>query len=265
MRDISQMLKHAGVVLQRNSPVILTGVAVSGTISTAVLTAKATIQAADEIHQCAIEDLGNDRRPIGVYEAVNHYSLKDKAKMTWKFYIAPVAVGTGTVAAVIALNTVHSRRNAALVGAYTVLEKGFTEYKDKVVETVGEKKEQAVRDSVAQDQVTKNPPSREIVIAEGKVLFYESLTGRYFESTVETVRRAQNDINQQILFENYASKNDWFSELGIPRTADGDDFGWSQTRKIDIQMSAVLTEDGKPAISIGYTFLPEPDYWKVNP
>lgn len=265
MRDINQMLKLATQQIRRNSPTILTGVAVSGTISTAILAAKATTAAVETLDAHYHDEVIHDESTLPIGVVLDQYSFKEKAQLTWKHYIAPFAVGTGTVFAIVGLNTVHSRRNAALVGAYTLLDKGFSEYKEKVVETFGEKKEMAVRDAIAQDKVNENPPSREIIIADGKVLFYESLTGRYFESTMETVRKAQNDINQQIMFENYASKNDWFSELGLPRTSDGDDFGWTQTAKIDIQFSAVLTDDNKPAIAIGYTFLPSPDYWKVNP
>lgn len=264
MRDISQIIKNVDLVLRKNSTTILTGVAISGTVSTAVLSARAATKAAVVLEVDYHETLGGTSdTPID--EIIASYDVRERFLRTWTCYIPPVAVGTATVLAVIGLNTEHNRRNAALVGAYTVLDKGFTEYKEQVTEVLGEKKERAVRDTIAQKSVEENQPTREVLmVGEGEVLFYESLTGRYFKSTMESVRRAQNDINQQILFENYASKNDWFSEIGLPRTSDGDDFGWTQTQKIEAQYSAVLI-DGKPAISIGYTFLPIPNYWKVNP
>ena len=57
-----------------------------------------------------------------------------------------------------------------------------------------------IRDEIAQDRVNANPPnSREVLIAgTGEVLFFDMLTGRYFQSTMEDIKRAENKVNYRV-------------------------------------------------------------------
>lgn len=54
----------------------------------------------------------------------------------------------------------HAKRTAALATAYKLSETALTEYKEKVVETIGEKKEQLVRDKIDKDHIDKDPVSK---------------------------------------------------------------------------------------------------------
>lgn len=238
-----------------NSPSILTAVAVTGVVSTALLTGKASFQAAEIIRKEEFEQTFWEEQ-----------SFQDRVRLVWKLYIPAAVTGGATIVCVIGANTVSSRRNAALISAYSLAETAFKEYKTKVVETIGVNKEQKIRDEVARERVEQDPVStREVYITgNGDVLCYETMTGRYFQSSMETLRKAQNDINAQIINSMYASQNDFCRLIGLPSTGYGEEVGWNTSNMLDLQFSTVLSDTGKPCLAIGYSVTPVRDYYKFN-
>src|SRR5690606_8861442 len=109
------------------------------------------------------------------------------------------------------LNHVGTRRAAALAAAYSISDKAFTEYKEKVKEIVGENKERKVTTAIAEDHVRENPPGKgTVIISSGDVLCHESFTGRYWMCDAETIRKAENELNRQIINDSYASLGDFY-------------------------------------------------------
>ena len=51
----------------------------------------------------------------------------------------------------------NRKRNAALAAAYTLTKSTLHDYSSKVVETIGEKKERSIRDSINKEKLDKNP------------------------------------------------------------------------------------------------------------
>lgn len=246
MQTASSLAKRLGKTLSDNSPVILTAAGVAGVLTTAVLTGKAVLKA-DQI----------------LWEAQETDELK-QFELVWQCYIPPAIAATGTIAAIIGAQHISNRRSAALMSLYSLTDTAFREYKDKVVEQIGENKEQKVRDSVAQDRVEKNPPTREVLlVGSGDVLCYETMTGRYFHSNMENLRRAENDINRQINQDMYASLNEFWNLVGIPSTGYGDLVGWNLDTPLDLQFTSVLSENSMPALAVGYAKMPKEKYDKV--
>lgn len=256
--NIRDIFKNTGKYLTDNSPAVLTGVGVAGTVATAVLTGRATIQAV-RIH--------DENREIAVYpDAPENLPLKETLKLVWPHYIPPVVVGTITVTSIIAANRVGTRRAAALAAAYTISERSFQEYREKVVERLGETKEQKVRDEIAQDQVDRNPVSnREIIISNnGEQLFFESYTGRYFQSTMEDVKKAMNDTNYHMFRDQYASLGDFQRRVGLPLTDISEEVGWTVDTPLDIAFHGVISDDQRPCIAIQYRVEPVRNYYRFR-
>lgn len=257
--SLSQVAKKFEKLLTDNSPVLLTSVGVAGTIATAVLTGKASFEAAKIINET--------ERMRDIYSAYPPEPLepKEKVELVWKLYIPPVVVGAGTVSAIVLANRIGTRRAAAMAAAYTISEKAYTEYREKVVEKLGEAKEQEVRDEIAQQRVNANPPNSEVIIVDnGDVLFLESYTGRYFKSSMETVKKALNDTNYQMYSDMYASLGDFQQRVGLPRTSLSEEVGWTVEDKIDIEFSATLTEDQRPCIVMNYIVAPVREYHRFR-
>lgn len=236
---LMHLTKQAEKLLHDNSPAILTAVGVSGTLSTAYLVGKAS-------HEAGYDD------------AINNYDPDVKAyiKRNWRLYI-PAAISAGiAIGCVIAANRVGSKRAAAAYSVLSVTEKAFAEYKDKVVETIGERKERAVHDSIAQDRVNANPTAgRDVIVAgPGNVLCCELYTGRYFYSDMEAIRKAVNELNSRLNREMYANLSDFYSIVGLPYTSNSNDIGWDSDKLLELRYSTVLSDDGRPCIAFDYNY-----------
>lgn len=177
-------------------------------------------------------------------------------------YLPTVVAGSATIASIIYLNNVGLKRTAAATALYAVSERAFDDYKEKVIEKFGDQQHVAVQDEVAQDQVTKNPPvDKEVIITgNGDVMCYDSITGRYFRSTVEKLRRSENELNKQILDEMYATLSDFYYLIGLPPTDYSDGVGWNTDKMMSLNFSTTMAEDDTPCISILYNVLPTPEY-----
>jgi uncharacterized protein YdgA (DUF945 family) len=118
----------AGNYISKNSPAILMGLSLAGVLTTAWLTHKAAEKALTDLTVTQMKS-GTDLTP------------KEKVQLTWKYYIPPVLSCGATLAFIIAGNSVQSRRQAALITAVSLGETSFSEFKDKMVETLGNGKE----------------------------------------------------------------------------------------------------------------------------
>lgn len=243
--NLSDLAKRGVKLAADNSPAILTALAVTGTVTTAYLTGRASFKAA-----------------MILSEESPHLDTREKVDLVWRLYVPAVGTGLMTVGCTIAATRIGTRRAAAVAAAYTLSERAFTEYREKVVEKLGEKKEQAFRDELAQDRVDRNPiATRQIVIVEGKsVLCYDAYTGRYFLSDMETLKKAQNDVNHQVLNEYYASLTDFYDKVGLPSTSMSDEVGWNSDRLLELKFSVTLGEHDKPCLSVDFDVAPIRDY-----
>lgn len=147
--------------------------------------------------------------------------------------------------------------------AYKLSESAFKEYQEKVIETVGKKKETAIKDSIMKEQLNNNPISNNQVIVTtiGDTLCYDSLSRRYFKSDINSIKKAFNKINFKMINEGYASANDLYYELNLELIERDDDIGWNVSRGlIEPYFSSQLATDGTPCLVIGYSVEPKYDY-----
>lgn len=248
---IAEWAKKASKFTIDNSPSILTAVGVVGAISTAYLTGRAAFEASNLI---ALKE-GSEQVVL---------DTREKTELTWKLYIPAVSSGVMTVTCIIAANRIGSKRAAAMAAAYTITEKAFTEYREKVVEKIGANKEQAIRDEVAQDLVCDHPvANNEVIVLQGDVLFMDSFSKRYFRSDVEAVKHAQNAVNHMIIHDGYASLTDLYNQLGIPSLPTSNEVGWNADRLLEIEFSTTL-ESNQPCIVMGFVVEPIRSYYRQH-
>lgn len=252
--DFQVWAKHVERVVVNNSPAILTAVGVTGTVTTAIFAGRASFKAADLIREMEAEE--------GTPEDTKE-RLVERTKATWKLYVPAVGVGTATVACIIFANQIGVRRAAAMAAAYSMSEKAFTEYREKIVEKVGANKEQEARDEIAQERVERNPlGSQVIVMGDREVLCFDQYTGRYFTSSMETLKQAQNKINYRMIRENYASLNDFYDAIGLDWVATGDDLGWNSDAMLELSFTTVLSDDQRPCLAIDFHTVPVRNFYR---
>ena len=263
--DVTKYFKMMKQFAKKRSPEILTGIGIAGMITTTVLAVKATPKALQLIEE------EKDRRTDKILEGMSPnedencwqvVKLKpiEVVKVAWKPYIPVALLGASSVACLIGANSVHARRQAALYSAYKLSETAFTEYRDKVLETVGEETEKEVRDKVAKDKVEKNPASKTEIYMTGKgeSLFYDPISDRHFMSDIETIRKIVNDLNYAMGYgsEMYVSLSQLYDELGLKHTSISDNIGWNiRDGLIEPDFSSQIDE-GKPCIVLDWLKVP---------
>ena len=260
--NLSKVAKNMQHTLGKYSPQILTGIGVAGMITTVVLAVKATPKALELIEDKK-EELDTDK-----------LTAVDTVKTAWKPYIPAAITGVLSTICIIGGNAVGTRRTAALAAAYKISETALHEYKDAIVETVGEEKVKEVKEKVAQNKLDKNPVVEKqiIVTNKGTFLCYDSLSGRYFQSDIETIRKAQNDINDYLFSEDYASLNMFYDFLGLEHTRLGAELGWKiDSGTLQIEFDSTLASDksqgiapGTPCLVLDYNVAPKYEFDKMS-
>jgi hypothetical protein len=248
------VLNTISSIANRNAPTILTVVGTIGVFATAVLTGKATLEAAEKVRHV---EKTVERRLTNV----------EIIEVSWRYFIPPAMLAIGTTAAIIGMHSIHAKRATALLSAYSITDTAFREYQHKVTDILGDKKERTLREEIAADQIRKNPPpeNREvIIIGNGTVMCLEISTGRYFWSDYESIRKAENTINAQLIHEMSASQNEFYSLIGIPQTSIGDMLGWNVDHLMEITYGCELDPDHKPCLAIDYRVAPRTDYYKLH-
>lgn len=248
---MSGVMKSIQTTLTKHGPKILTGVGIAGMIGTTVMAVKATPKALQLIEEKKKETKCEKLHPIEV------------VKTTWKCYIPAAITGVTSTACLIKANSIHTRRNAALATAYNLTKTTLTEYKDKVVETIGEKKEQTIREEIAKDRMEKNPIEENEVIStdRGNTLCYDMAFGRYFYSDIDRIKRAFTNINRVIVTNNYVSLNEFYGELGLPSVEMGDELGWNlDSGEIKEEFTTTLASNGEPCLAFRYSVQPKDNF-----
>ena len=249
--NLSKIAKGIRMSISKHSPEILTGIGIAGMVTTTVMAVRATPKALILIEERKEEIDVDKLTPI------------ELIKTTWTCYIPAAITGGLSIICLIGASSVNTRRNAALATAYTLSESALKEYQGKVIETIGEKKEQSVRDAIAKDRIDKNPvSSREVIITEkGNTLCYDAVSGRYFKSDIDKLKKAEIELNRRMRDEMYISLNEFYYEIGLNPISIGDDLGWNIDHGyIELSFSSQLTDDGNPCLVIDYQVTPRYEY-----
>lgn len=268
---ITNFFKTTRKFLGKHSPEILTGIGVTGMITTTVLAVKATPKALELIE----EEKNRQNREL-VEEAlakelehceqITKLNLIEVVKVAWKPYIPAVTLGIASVSCIVGASAVNHKRNAALATAYAISERTLVKYRDKVIETLGEKKDKEIKEKIAQDQVNENKVSdaQVILTSKGDTLCLDSISGRYFKSDIDKIRKVVNELNRQLLTQNYISLNELYYELGLEPIKTGSYLGWNvYDGLIELDIKACLAEDDQPCLVIGFNMEPKYDYDKL--
>lgn len=234
---------------KKNAPQILTGLSIAAGIGATAFSIKGTIKAVRLIDKKKAEE---KKEKLTVGETV---------KTVWPCYI-PTFVLTGvSVFSGLKSLDISQGREAAAIAALQMTKTAFKEYQDKTKETIGEKKESAIRDAIMEDKVKNNPPKESEILYtnRGNTLCLDAYTGRYFKSDKTKIEQAANEINRRLLIESSISLNEFYYLLGLPTCECGDDNGWrmdTYDKLLEIRFSSCLTPDGEPVLCMEYDLDP---------
>lgn len=253
---LRKYLKSAEKFTTDNSPALLAAVAVVGTVTTAYLTGVATFKAATLINDAEVDESFRRGNDVAVKRHGNDITLPTKqvVALVWKEYVPAVGTGLLTVTCIVFSHRISTRRTMAMAAAYSITDKAFEEYKEKVLEKFGENKERAVRDDIQRDRCMED--SSMVVLGDGEILCYDKYSSRYFRSSMEEIKKAMNDTNYEILHQNYASLGDFYNRVGLSGTQFSEEVGWNSDHLLDIHFSTVISDDQRPCLAIEFHVQP---------
>ena len=181
--------------------------------------------------------------------------LIDMGKVVW----APVAAGAVTVFLILGANHVSMRRLAYLGAAYEMKTGDLKKYREKAAEVVGEKKEEEIRNAVAKEEVEEAYKVNPEIIDTGKghILYFDSLSGRFFRASKTAIEAAVNEVNRIANKEMFASLDNYYYELGFPHADFAEDFGYNGFNgEFMREPSYSYTEhpSGEPAIKVEFDY-----------
>lgn len=250
----------------KHSPEILTGIGIAGMITTTILAVKATPKALEKIEEAEHKKF-NEKHLDEFYVGKEPLTRVEVVKAAWKPYIPAAVTGVASIGCLIGSNTVSARRNAALATAYQLSTTALNEYKDKVLEVVGEEKAHEIREKVVEekkDNVVNTGGNTIIISNDNDILIYEPFSNQEFKSTTNKVEKAMIALNKKLTTgsEHAISLNEFLTELELDKAYNGDSLGWTPSCPIDITFDADMNKHGKPRLKIAYLTPPFYDYDK---
>lgn len=228
-------------ITKKYAPEILTSVGIVGFVVAAVMGAKATLKL-----EPIVDKLNDDLVQIRGHKVINPEAdvKKDKIRVYTRAIVSigrtygpAVGVGLGSAVCVVSAHGILRRRNVALVAAYQVLEKSFSNYRERVVEEYGEEKDLEYRAGLRTESV-KEGNKTVIMTSEIDRVKGASPYGRWFdqvnatewnklpEYNLMTLRSQQAYANQKLQVQGYLFLNDVYESLGIERSQAGQVVGW---------------------------------------
>lgn len=201
--DVQQFVK-------RNASTILTFVGAAGVVATAVMAAKESPKAFSLLED-AKEEKGEDLTKL------------EKVKIAGPVYIPSVITGAATIACIFGSNVISKHQQATLMSAYALLDSSYREYKKKTDELYGEEAGKHIRGEIAKDKYTGD----DSILDDSKELFFDFYSGRYFESTKESVMWAQYETNRAMYVNGAVCLNEYYELLGLDKKPEYEEIGWS--------------------------------------
>lgn len=262
MKNTAIMTKASGVVskvgfgLKKHSPEILVVAGVVGAVASAVMACKATLKVNDildetkesieKIHTC--QEMANK----GEVEGYTPDDAKKDLAIVYaqtglkfvKLYGPSVILGALSITSILASNNILRKRNVALGAAYAALDKGFKEYRGRVVERFGEEvdrqlkynlKSEKIEETVTDEETGKEKKVKKNVDVAGDTVgspyakFYDDGCKGWqkdAELNLYFLRAEQNFANDRLRARGYLTLNEVYERLGIPTTKAGQVVGW---------------------------------------
>ena len=260
MTTMSRNIHKIGFSLKKHSPEILVAAGAVGAVASAVMACKATLKV-HEIIEEKEETLAEIQEAVenGENSAGNPYNEEDAKKDVGlvylqtgvkfaKLYGPAVLLGTLSITAMVSSSVILKKRNVALMAAYTTLDKGFKEYRGRVVERFGKELDQELRYNIKakeiEETVVKEDGSEETVkktvnvidptsVSDYAVIYDDGCNGWTKDPELNKffLKSQERYANDRLKAKGHLFLNEVYDMLGIPRTKAGQIVGWIYDEK----------------------------------
>jgi hypothetical protein len=241
---VGKQIARNSLHLQKASPQLLLGVGIAGMVGSTILACRATLKVDDVLDEA--------QKKLDQVKTLKHpdYSEKDRSRdisliyfqngvKIAKLYAPAVIVGAVSIYAIRTSHGILNRRNIALTAAYGALEKGFNEYRARVVDKYGEEEDRNFRYGTREVEITDEKGKKKTVTRVA--IDDPSIYARFFDPMSTSwskdpeynrifLRCQQNYANDLLLSRGHVFLNEVYDMLGIPRSKAGAVVGWILTK-----------------------------------
>lgn len=255
MNKLTRAAGKVSFTLKKNSPEILIVIGTVGVVTSAVLACKATLKVNEVVDEAKDTiDKINESAEQGANEHGIPYSEDDRTKdlaivytktavNMVKLYGPSVALGVASISCIIGSHMILKKRNIALAAAYTAVDKAYSEYRNRVIEKLGEEADRQFKYGFEKQTVTEtvtDENGEEKTVEKEVEVISDSLTSPYAKFFDESSRNWKKDANYNLMFlrriesmmndrlkaYGYVFLNDVYDALDILRTPEGQVIGW---------------------------------------
>lgn len=257
MANASRVFGKVTLKGKKYAPEVMVVVGVVGVVASAVMACKATTKVSvvvddtkkqmDQIHEVAethAEEYSEDDMKKDTVIVYTQTAVKFA-----KLYGPAVILGTASIACILGSHHILSKRNAALAAAYATVDKGFKEYRGRVIERFGKELDKELRYNVKakdfEETVVNEETGEETKVtntvnvadpneySDYARFFDDGCTGwtKDSEQNLYFLKCQQNYANERLQKKGYLFLNDVYEMLGIPKTKAGQIVGWIYDKK----------------------------------
>lgn len=250
----TRALNRVGLKLRKHSPEILVASGIVGVVTSTVMACKATTKI-DEVLAESKEHIEVTKKYVEKNSFSEKYTENDYKKdltimytqrgiSLAKLYAPAVVLGTVSITAILAGHNILRKRNVALAAAYATVDKGFKEYRARVIERFGKELDKELKYNIkAKDieEIKVNEKTGKEDIEKKTVDVADPNTysdyARFFddgctgwtkdpEYNLMFLKDQQRYANDRLKTKGCLFLNEVYDMLGIPRTKAGACVGW---------------------------------------
>lgn len=229
-------MKNIEKILRKNAPDLLLTVGICSLLGSTIMAVKFTPKA------------------NRILKEKENSTKIEKFKAVAPCYVPSALLACAGTASIICSRNITKNRFTAMATAYTVTSSTLRSFKKNLEEVVEPEKVKIIKSKVAKDnleEAANDIPSNNN--EEKKPLFFDSVSGRYFRSTINEIDKAVNELNKQMMNEMYIRLNDFYNEIGLERIKIGEDLGWNIDKGlIEVRYDTTIADNDEPCIVLDY-------------
>lgn len=250
----TRTINRAAFKIRKHSPEILVVSGIVGAVTSTVMACKATTKIDDVITESKehvdmtkkyVEDNGfTEKYTETDYKKDLTIMYTQRGLKLAKLYAPAVILGTVSITAILAGHNILRKRNVALAAAYATVDKGFKEYRGRVIERFGEELDKELKYNIKAkeiDEIKINEKTGKEEVVKKAVnvadpntysdyarLFDDGCLGwtKDPEYNLMFLKDQQRYANDRLKTKGCLFLNEVYDMLGIPRTKAGAVVGW---------------------------------------
>lgn len=255
----TRRLNRLGLKFKKHSPEIMVATGVVGVVTSTVMACKATTKI-DKVLSESKEHVEKTKDYVEEHGFTEKYTEEDYKKdltimyaqrglKIARLYAPAVMLGAVSIVTILSGHNILRKRNAALAAAYATVDKGFREYRGRVIERFGEELDKELKYNIKSKEldeikVNKKTGKEEVVKKSVHVVnpneysdyarfFDDGCTGwtKDPEFNLMFLKDQQRYADDRLKSKGSLFLNEVYDMLGIPRTKAGACVGWIYDEK----------------------------------